>query len=223
MKLSVKSQAVVAFRSALILASFLFSGCSGEPASTIPASTQVPATSEDAPSEVIVYVSELPIDALFELDLIDDPASPGGKSIGLPNTGDELDSPPENDPHVTFAVQVQSGIPYRCWLHMKVGTPKGKSQANVIWAQFSNAVDKDNQEVFKPGSSSYLTAQGPTQAGWTWVGCNLEGTDSLIYFRSAGDVTVRLQAGAEGVAFDQFVLSSAEYLEKSPSEPVVEK
>ena len=106
---------------------------------------------------------------------------------------------------------------------MKVGAPKGKSQANVMWMQFSNAVDKAGKEVFKPGSSSYLTAQGPTQAGWTWVGCNLEGSNSLIYFQSSGEVTVRLQAGAEGVGFDQFILSSTQYLENPPSEAIIEK
>jgi len=83
--------------------------------------------------------------------------------VGLPNNGDELDAPPENDPHVIFTASVQSGTPYRCWIHVKVGAPKGKSQANVFWAQFSNAVDKDSKEVFKPGSASYLPAQGPTQ------------------------------------------------------------
>jgi len=174
-------------------------------------------------AEIVVYASDLPQSALFELDFIDDSASPGGKLISLPNNGDELDAPPENDPHVTFTVSIQNDISYRCWIHMKVGAPKGKSQANVIWAQFSNAVDNANSEVFKPGSSSYLTAQGPTQEGWAWVGCDLEGSDALIHFQNAGEITVRLQAGAEGVAFDQFILSSAEFLEEPPAEAVVEK
>jgi hypothetical protein len=178
---------------------------------------------EGIPAEVVVYASDLTQSDLTDLDFSDDPASPGGKMIDLPNNGDELDPPPENDPHVTFNAQVLSGVPYRCWIHMKVGAPKGKSQANVMWAQFSNAVDNANKEVFKPGSSSYLTAQGPAQEGWAWVGCNLEGSDSLIRFQNAGEVTVRLQAGAEGVGFDQLILSSAQYLEEPPSEAVVEK
>jgi hypothetical protein len=178
---------------------------------------------EGFPPEIVVYASDLPQSAIYELDLIDAPASPGGKLLGLPNTGDELDPPPENDPHVTFKVQVQSGIPYRCWIHMKVGTPKGKSQANMVWVQFSDAVDKTNRVVFKPGTKSYLTAQGPTQEGWAWVGCDLAGTDSLIYFQISGEVTMRLQAGMEGVGFDQFVLSPANFLERPPTEAVVEK
>jgi len=193
----------------------LFSGCAGGSNPTPAANTME--------AEIVVYASDLPQSALFELDFIDDTASPGGVSIGLPNNGDELDPPPEDDPHVTFTASVQNGIPYRCWIHMEVGTPKGRSQANVIWVQFSNAVDAANQEVFKPGSSSYLTAQGPTHADWTWVGCNLEDSDALIYFQSTGEVTARLQAGAEGVAFDQFILSSARFLDASPAEAIVVK
>ena len=106
---------------------------------------------------------------------------------------------------------------------MKVGAPMGKSQANVIWVQFSNAVDKANQTILKPRSNSYLTAQGPTQEGWIWVGCDLEGTDSLVYFTVNGEATTRIQAGMEGVGFDQLLLSPDKFLETPPSEPIVVK
>jgi hypothetical protein len=190
----------------------------------VAAPTQV-SPPEGSPLEVVVYASDLPESALSEFEVWDDPASPGGKMIGIPNTGDELDPPPENDPHVTFKVQVQSGVPYRCWIHMKVGAPKGKSQANMLWVQFSDAVDGANQEVFKPGTRSYLTAEGPTQEGWTWVECDVADSEAepLVYFRTSGEVTVRLQAGMEGVGFDQFLLSSARFLDEPPSEAVVEK
>jgi hypothetical protein len=174
--------------------------------------------------EIVVYASELPSRALSEFDFWDDPASPGGKLVGTRNTGDELDPPPENDPHVTFAVQVQRRVPYRCWIHMKVGAPKGKSQANKLWVQFSSAVDKTNKPILKPGTSSYLTAQGPAREGWTWVPCDLAGSsDPLIRFATGGQVSVRMQAGMEGVGFDQLVLSPAKFLDKPPSEAVVTK
>ena len=177
------------------------------------------------PREVVVYASDLPNSALSEFDSWNDPASPGGRMVGTPNNGDQLDPPPENDPHVTFKVEVQRGVPYRCWIHMKVGAPKGNAQANKLWVQFSDAVDKANKEVFKPGTRSYLTAQGPLRQGWTWVGCAWGDPQSstLIYFRTSGEVTVRLQAGMEGVGFDQFLLSPARFLEKQPSEAVVRK
>lgn len=178
----------------------------------------------EVPPEIVVYASELPKRALYEFQFWNDPASPGGKLVGTPNTGDSLDPPPENDPHVTFKVKVQGGVPYRCWIHMKVGPPKGVAKANKLWVQLTNAVDKAGKEVFRPGTGSYLTAQGPTQQGWTWVGCDAStSSDSLIHFRTNGEVTVRLQAGMEGVGFDQFLLSPAMFLAKSPSEAVVRK
>jgi hypothetical protein len=192
------------------------------PAEHNPPQANLPVGSLD---EVILYATDLPESALFEMDFYDDPASPGGKMIGLLNTGDELDPPPESDPHVTFTIQVQSGVPYRCWIHMKVGEPFGVSQANVIYAQFTNAVDQAGNEIFNVGTSSYLTAEGPTQLGWAWVECDRADSEAepLVYFRESGEVTVRLQAGMEGVGFDQFVLSPDRFLDRSPAEPIVEK
>lgn len=176
--------------------------------------------------DVVVYASDLPRSGLSEFAFRSDPASPGGRLVGTSNTGDELDPPPENDPHVVFTVAVQAGVPYRCWVHMKVGAPKGKSQANKLWVQFSDAVDQAGHPVLKPGTGSYLTARGPTQQGWAWVSCDGTSpgaTESLVRFRANGEITVRVQAGMEGVGFDQFVLSPARFLDKSPTEPVVQK
>ncbi len=181
--------------------------------------------SGSAPLEVIVYASDLPQSALSELDFMDDPASPGGKFIGLPNTGDELDPPPEDDPHATFTVQVQSGVPYRCWIHMKVGAPLGKSDANLFWVQFSDAVDEANNALFAPGTDSYLTAEGPTREGWAWVECDRADSEAepLVYFATSGAITIRLQAGMEGVGFDQLILSPARFLNQPPVKAIVEK
>jgi hypothetical protein len=183
-------------------------------------------TYQDPAPDVVVHASDLPENALSEFDFWNDPASPGGKMAGTPNYGGDLDPPPENDPNVTFVTRVRGGVPYRCWVHMKVGAPKGRSQANKLYVQFTNAVDKANIEILKPRSGSYLIAQGPARVGWTWVPCDPadpKASDPLIRFRTSGEVTVRLQGGAEGVGFDQFVLSPARYLQKPPSEAVVQK
>lgn len=180
--------------------------------------TQTPAP------EVIVYASELPKRALSEFEFWDDPSSPGGKLVGTFNKGEDLDPPPESDPHVTFKVTVRGGVPYRCWIHMKVGPPKGIAKANRIFVQVTGAVDASGQETLTPRSRSYLTAQGPTQLGWTWVGCDpAVGGERLIRFRTDGEVTVQLQAGMEGVGFDQFVLSPARYLDNAPADAIVAK
>ena len=93
---------------------------------------------QDAPAEIVVYAAELPRRALSEFRFWEDPLSPGGRLVGYPNTGDELDPPPENDPHVTFTVPVRAGVPYRCWVHMRVGEPEGVSQANMVHSPLPN-------------------------------------------------------------------------------------
>src|SRR5437870_672983 len=52
--------------------------------------------------EVVIFVSDLPKSGLSEFEFWKDPASPGGQLIGTPNNGDNLDPPPESEPHVTF-------------------------------------------------------------------------------------------------------------------------
>jgi hypothetical protein len=195
----------------------------GLPAQAPDAAPAPAAPAPAAAGEVVVYASDLPRSALSEFDFWDDPASPGGRLVGTPNNGDHLDPPPENDPHVTFTVPVQGGVPYRCWVRMKVGAPKGQSQANLLWVQFSEAVDQAGGEVLKPGSGSYLTAQGPQRAGWVWVGCDAASAPPLIQFRTGGEVTVRVQAGMEGVGFDQLLISPARFLETPPADTVVPK
>ena len=101
---------------------------------------------------------------------------------------------------------------------MKVGAPKGVSQANLLFVQFSGAVDKANKDVLKLSSADYLTMRGPAKEGWTWVG-----SDRQVQFRTSGEATVRVQAGAEGVGFDQLVLSPARFLQAAPSETIVKK
>ena len=197
------------------------------PAATATEASQVQVqVSEDPMSDVVVYASDLSEDALYEFEFWDDPASPGGIMVGTPNEGGDLDPPPENDPNVIFPVAVHAGVPYRCWLHMKVGAPKGLSTANKAWVQFTGAVDAAGNEVFAPDTGSFLTAQGPTEEGWSWVGCDLPDAapaQSLVTFRTTGEANVRIQAGMEGVGFDQVVLSPAQFLESPPAAAVVEK
>jgi hypothetical protein len=179
-----------------------------------------------APIEIVVHATDLPRRALDEFEFWSDPASPGGRLVGTPNTGDELDPPPEDDPHVRFRVRVQRGVPYRCWIHMKVGPPKGESQANLLYVQFTNAVDREGREVLRPGTGSYLAAQGPTREGWSWVACDPAkpaAPDPYVRFRTDGQVAVRVQAGMEGVGFDQLLLSPARFLNAPPAQAVVPK
>ncbi len=204
-------------------------GTTPAPKLKIPDKTPAPESSQDqktvVASEIVVYASDLSERVLFEFEFWPSRQSPGGKMVGTIQTGDKLNPPPEEDPHVTIKVKVQGGVPYRCWIRMLVGEPLGISEANRLYVQISHAVDKADKEVFRPFTASYLTVQGPRRRGWKWVagqGDSKSG-DSLIYFRESREVTVKVQAGMEGVGFDQFVLSPAQFLEKPPTEAIVKK
>ncbi|MFN8444074.1 MAG: hypothetical protein U0175_25050 [Caldilineaceae bacterium] len=185
-----------------------------------------PAISGVPSAEIVIYAADLPESAMSEMGFTDDPASPGGKLIDLPNLGEELDPPPEDDPHTTFTVQVLEGIPYHCWIHLKVGEAKGVSTANMVYVQMSDAEDAAGNVILLDNTDSYLIAQGPDKAGWAWAPCAFKDAApeaSLIRFGTTGEVTVRIQAGMEGVGFDQFVLSSEKYLKDAPTDAVVSK
>ncbi|MCE7986407.1 MAG: hypothetical protein DYG89_34990 [Caldilinea sp. CFX5] len=175
-------------------------------------------------AEIVVYTADLAEETLYELERWEDPAAAEGELLGVTNYGDELDAPPENDPHALFTVAVEADTPYRCWVHMKVGAPKGVSTANLLWVQLGAAVDANGQERFRPETDSFLTVQGPATEGWNWVPCSAPDGDaaaSLIYFAASGETTVRIQAGMEGVGFDQFILSAADYLADAPTAAIV--
>jgi hypothetical protein len=75
-------------------------------------------------------------------------------------------------------------------------------------------------------AGSYLTAQGPAREGWAWVGCDPptpKGPGPLVHFERTGEVTIRIQAGMEGVGFDQVLLSPARFLNRPPTDAVVAK
>jgi len=171
------------------------------------------------PADVVVHASDLPSSALSEFRVAKEAGTAGGL-VFTPQGGDELDPPPENDPHVTIKANVQAGVPYRLWIHMKVGAPKGKSKANLLFAQFTGAVDAAGKETLSPRTGSYLSMHGPAKPGWVWVGSDAA---KLITFKSGGEITIRLQGGAEGVGFDQVILSPARFLEKAPTDAVVAK
>ena len=93
-----------------------------------------------------------------------------------------------------FKVRVQQGAPYRCWIHMKVGKPNGNSQRT-----FST-------------TSTALTRWTPRAERWCSV--------PHVRFRTSGEITVRVQAGMEGVGFDQFLLGPTRFLNGPPAEVV---
>ncbi len=182
---------------------------------------------EASPREIFILASDLPPGALFdEFELRQDARSPGKTMIVSPNDGSLLDPPPENEACAIFKVQVRDGVPYRCRVRMKVGAAKGRSLANILYVQFTNAVDEENREIFTLGTADCLMLRAPPREGWHWVGRDQEDPGAIepsIRFRTSGEITVRIAAGAGGVGFDQFVLSPVPFADPSPSARLIKQ
>jgi hypothetical protein len=122
-------------------------------------------------------------------------------------------------------VQVRAGVPYRMWLHIRRASREGRPIPGLLYVQFDGAVDKEGREIFRIGTKDAISVRGTTQNLWMWSGRDMAeaGVEPILYFKTSGEVTVRVTGGAGGAGFDQFLLSPARFLEKAPSAPVVPK
>lgn len=109
---------------------------------------------------------------------------------------DTEDSSRVTEDPLPFDVQIRASLFHPHWIHMLVGSPRGKSTANVSWAQFLGTADKANREVFIPRTDSYLPATGSMQEGRKWAGCDppesVSPIDTLIYFQNSREVDMCL-------------------------------
>jgi hypothetical protein len=119
---------------------------------------------------------------------------------------------------------VQPNTPYRLWIHLRTSSRQSAS-GSLVFAQFSDAVDRNAKEIFALNSRDFLSIRGPKKEGWAWVGrdlSNSQSTEPILQFRTGGEINVRITAGSVG-AWDELVLSPARYLERPPAEGVLPK
>ena len=123
-------------------------------------------------------------------------------------------------------MQVRAGVPYRMWLHIRRASREGNPVPGLLYVQFDSSVDKEGREIYRIGTKDAIFVRGTTANLFMWSGKDLAdptATEPLLYFKTSGEVTVRVTGGAGGAGFDQFLLSPARFLEKPPTVPVVPK
>ena len=114
--------------------------------------------------------------------------------------------------YVEFTVNVAAGVPYYLWMRLRA---TGNSYNNdSLYVQFSSAVDAAGAPLARIGSSGALSVvleegKGAGVSGWGWNDAAYGTTAAPIYFAQGGLQTIRIQQREDGVAWDQFVLSSA--------------
>lgn len=173
--------------------------------------------------EVLVRAADLPATAIRGTEWIRESMSTaaGGSALRNPNRNASKRDPAHSSPasYVEFQVRVAAGVPYRFWIRMNA---LGDSYSNdSLHVQFSGAADADGASIGRIGTTSSLEmvleeGNGAGVSGWGWNDANYGGLAEPIYFTTSGLQTVRIQQREDGIAWDQFILSSGEYSTAAP-------
>jgi len=155
-----------------------------------------------------------------------DSGAQGGALIRHPDAGaakvTTASSAPAN--YFELAFNADAGKPYRLWIH---GRADNNYWANdSVFVQFSGSVTSSGAATYRIGTTSAAEVNLEECAncglnGWTWqdngYGAGVLGPK--LYFAASGSQTIRIQTREDGLAIDQIVLSSSNFLTSPPSSP----
>ena len=155
--------------------------------------------------------------------LVSDATAAGGLRMHNPDAGGAkittAAAAPANYFEVTF--NAVAGRPYRIWL-------RGKAEADYwandsVFLQFNGSVDSGGANIWRIGTTSAAEynleeASGFGVSGWGWQdnGWGAGVLGPLVYFKTTGPQTLRIQTREDGLSIDQIVLSPAKYLSSAP-------
>jgi hypothetical protein len=115
-----------------------------------------------------------------------------------------------------------AGTAYRLWFRGKAAA--NSYSADSAYIQFSDSVTSSGASSFRIGSTAATTVtiedcSGCGVSGWGWND-NYYGSSqgSLIYFRTTGSHTIRIQNREDGLSIDQIVLSPVRYRSSAPGD-----
>ncbi len=173
--------------------------------------------------DVLVRAANLPLSAIHGSDWTRDAVAGAAAAVALhnPDRGAAKLKTPLADPssYVEFTVPVAAGVPYRFWLRMQAELDSYTNDS--LFVQFSGAVDASGIAVNRIGTTQAAAVvledgTGATISGWGWNDAAYAAIAPPIYFAQSGLQTIRIQQREDGVAWDQFVLSSAQYKSAAP-------
>jgi hypothetical protein len=192
----------------------------GSPTVTPPPPPPPPPSHTSPFDEVVLYASRAAIRA-GSYQVTSDVTAADGSSLSNPDLGAAKLTAPLPTPSTYFEMTFNAvaGKPYRLWI-------RGKAQANAwmndsVYVQFNDSVDGAGAAVFRPGTTSATSVSieqgsGSGLHGWGWSDNGYGKDGPAIYFKTTGSHTIRVQVREDGLAIDQIVLSSGNYLMTSP-------
>jgi hypothetical protein len=155
--------------------------------------------------------------------MVADMTAAGGSRVRNPDSGAARVNNPVANPksYIEMTFFAESGRAYRLWVRGKADNNSPFNDS--FFVQFSNSVDNNGSPVLRIGSTSATVINMEDDvdmglSGWGWQdngsGANVLGT--VIYFRSTGTQTLRIQQREDGISIDQIVLSPQRFMLASP-------
>jgi hypothetical protein len=172
-----------------------------------------------AGEDAVVWAADATVVAGWTLT--SDPAAAGGARLQSPDLGVAKLTAPLAAPAKYFELTFNAlaGRAYRLWIR---GTAQSNAYTNdSAFVQFDGSVDQTGKAVYRIGTTdatvySVEDCQGCGLSGWGWAdnGYGMDGT--LIYFATSGVQRLRIQVREDGLGIDQVVLSSTQWISRSP-------
>ena len=175
------------------------------------------------PSEEIVLWTANAVARVGNWQLVSDTTAAGGLRIHNPDGGaakiTTASATPVNYFEVTF--NAVAGKPYRIWM-------RGKAEANYwandsVFLQFNGSVDSSGANIWRIGTTSAAeynleeaSGFGVSEWGWQDNGWGAGVLGPVVYFKTTGPQTLRIQVREDGLSLDQIVLSPSKYLSSAP-------
>jgi hypothetical protein len=179
-----------------------------------------------APSNVVIYASDIPSSALHGVwQKASDSTSPNNVKlvtpVQTPNPTSNAAASPTDFVDITFTAN--AGVPYTLWLRLQA--TNNSKFSDSIYLQFSDAL-VNGASVYPIGTTESLVVNLATDGTaasdqlWGWVnGAYWLTQAATVSFASSGSHTLRIQVREYGVQFDQIVLSPSQFYDATASCP----
>jgi hypothetical protein len=145
----------------------------------------------------------------------------GGVAIENPNANEAKRTTAYSRPnsYVEISFEAGAGVPYHIWFRTKAS---GNSSSNdSIHVQFDHSVNASGSAIYRIGTNNSMPVvlekcTGAGSNGWGWNDSGWCTTGAPVYFSTAGVHKLRIQQREDGIMFDQIVISSNAYADRSP-------
>jgi beta-lactam-binding protein with PASTA domain/regulation of enolase protein 1 (concanavalin A-like superfamily) len=122
---------------------------------------------------------------------------------------------------VELSFHAIAGKAYRVWLRARAWSDSTLN--DEVYVQFSGTVDINGAPIYRIGTTNGTVVtledcDGCGISGWGWQdnGWPRDVLGPVVYFATSGTQRIRIQPRQDGIAIDQIVVSSLDYMNRAP-------